>query len=62
MKEMPKFFIFKSSYSQSPYIVLNLHCKCIFILSFNNELLTAIQTEINWSWSLSNIFVNQVNI
>ena len=62
MKEMYSFSTLKISYSQGPYFVLHLHCKCIYNWSFNSELGTVIQAEINSSWSLTNIFVNIFNI
>ena len=62
MKEMYSFSILKISYSQGPYFVLHLHCKCTHNWSFNCELGTVIQAEINSSWSLIKIFVNRFNI
>ena len=62
MKEMHSSSVLNSSHSQSPCFVLHLHHKCISNWSFNSELHTVTQIETNWSWSISNIFVNRVNI
>ena len=44
---MHRFSVVNSSYSQSPYFVLQLHpTKCISNWSFNSELCTVIQTAI----------------
>ena len=42
-------FSLKNSYSGSTFFVLHLHPKCLSKWFFYNELLTVIQTEINWS-------------